>query len=312
MSTKISFISPCFNEEGNVNKFYELVQKRMNMSSYDYEIVFIDDGSKDATFDRLKELYYNDKSHIKVISFLHNFGKEAAILAGLKNADGDYFCTIDSDCQHDPEYALEMAKILDKNEKLDMVAACPSNEKDPSSLAFFKKCFYNIINAISSVPFKQGASDFRVFRKCVRDAIVSMPEHNRFSKGIFSWVSPNFECTDYEVEVRMSGESKWNFWKLFKYAVEGICSFSHAPLLIPIGIGIFEFAIAFLLLIAQIIGGIAGLHFNFTLRWLIMLILVLTGMQSISTGIIGQYVSKIHTETMNRPQYIIKETLEER
>ena len=244
---KISFVSPCYNEEDNVKPFYEMVKKTLEESEYDYEIVFINDGSKDDTYEKLQELFDKDKKHIKVVNFLRNFGKEAALLAGLSNADGDYVCTIDSDLQQEPKYGIEMAKILDENEKINMVAAKPCNEKDPEVLAFFKKYFYIIINKIADVPFYQGVSDFRVFRKSVCDTIVSMPEHNRFSKGIFSWVSPDIECIEYEVQERVNAETKWSFIKLFKYAIEGICSFSHIPLLVPFVIGGIEIVLAALL-----------------------------------------------------------------
>lgn len=306
---KISFVSPCYNEEGNVEKFYELVKHQMETSDFEFEIVFINDGSKDNTMEKLREIYEKDNKHVKVVNFLRNFGKEAAMLAGLKEANGDYICTIDSDLQQDPIYAIQMANILENNDKVDMVAARPNNLKDPKVLAFFKKCFYIIINKMSNVPFYQGASDFRTFRKSIKDVIISLPEHNRFSKGIFSWVCPNIECIEYEVEPRNSGETKWSFMKLMKYAIGGICSFSDAPLLIPIGIGMFEFFICGIMLLAQIVGAIFGLPMNYDARWIAMLVLFVTGLQSMSTGIIAQYIMKINTEATNRPTYIVKEVL---
>lgn len=309
MKKKISLVAPCYNEEGNVKEFYKLVQSQFASASYDYEIVFVNDGSKDSTAEKLRSIYEADKKHVKVVNFLRNFGKEAALLAGLSEAKGDYICTIDADLQQDPIYAIEMANILENNNKIDMVAAKPLGNKDSAVLAFFKKSFYTIINALATIPFHQGVSDFRVFRKKVKDVIVSMKEHNRFSKGIFSWVCPDIECIDYEVEPRHTGETKWSFIKLFKYAVEGICSFSNAPLLVPVIIGIIELAICLLLLIAQGFGALIGLDLNYSMRWLIMLILFLTGMQSINTGIIAQYIAKIHTETTNRPIYVVKDIL---
>lgn len=308
---KISFVSPCYNEEKNVYPFYNLVKETMKGSSYKYEIVFVNDGSKDDTYEELKEIYENDPKHIKVVNFLHNFGKEAALLAGLKEADGDYICTIDSDLQQEPKYALKMANILDEKEEIDMVAAKPSNEKDSALLSFFKKSFYKIINAVADVPFYQGVSDFRVFRKIVKEAIVNMPEHNRFSKGIFSWVCPKIKCIDYEVKERANGTTKWSFWKLFKYAIEGICSFSHMPLLLPIVFGGIEFVTAIVMLMIICIGGIVGANIAYGTLWILFAVLILTGIQSISTGIIGQYLAKIHTETTNRPQYIIRNVLKE-
>lgn len=309
MNKKISFVSPCYNEESNVYPFYNLVKETMKGKKYDYEIVFVNDGSKDNTMNELEGIYESDPKHIVVVNFLHNFGKEAALLAGLKNATGDYICTIDSDLQQDPKYGIQMADILENNASIDMVAAKPSNEKDSALLSFFKKSFYKIINAISSVPFYQGVSDFRVFRKNVCDTIISMPEHNRFSKGIFSWVCPDIQCIDYEVKDRASGTTKWSFFKLFKYAFEGICSFSHTPLLFPIIFGILELIFAVIFGTITIIGHIAHFAMPFSVLWILFTILILTGIQSISTGIIGQYLAKIHTETTNRPIYVIKEIL---
>lgn len=309
MSKKISFVSPCYNEEKNVYPFYNLVKETMKGKKFQYEIVFVNDGSRDKTMEELEDIYKTDPEHITVVNFLHNFGKEAAMLAGLKNATGDYICTIDSDLQQDPKYGVQMANILEENDSIDMVAAKPSNEKDSFILSFFKKSFYKIINAIATVPFYQGVSDFRVFRKNVCDAIVSMPEHNRFSKGIFSWVCPNIKCIDYEVKDRANGTTKWSFFKLFKYAFEGICSFSHAPLLFPIIFGAIELFTAIALGLITVIGHIANWFIPFDIMWLFVVLLGVTGIQSISTGIIGQYLAKVHTETTNRPIYIIKEIL---
>jgi glycosyltransferase involved in cell wall biosynthesis len=287
-----------------------MVKETLNNSEYDYEIVFVNDGSKDDTYEHLEEIFNNDKSHVKVVNFLRNFGKESALLAGLSNANGDYICTIDSDLQQEPIYALEMAKILDHNEKVNMVAAKPSNEKDTQILALFKKYFYIIINKIAEVPFYQGVSDFRVFRKNVCDTIISMPEHNRFSKGIFSWVSPDIECIDYEVKDRVNGTTKWSFVKLFKYAVEGICSFSHLPLLMPFLIGGVEVILSLILFLVGLIWGITGqLSTITTLCITIACVLFFGGLNTICIGILGQYLSKIHTESVNRPIYVIKNIL---
>lgn len=310
MKKKISFVSPCYNEEDNVKPFYEMVKNTLEDSEYDYEIIFINDGSKDDTYENLESIFNSDKTHIKVVNFLRNFGKEAALLAGLSNAEGDYVCTIDSDLQQEPKYALEMARILDNNEKVNMVAAKPSNEKDPELLAWFKKYFYIIINKIAEVPFYQGVSDFRVFRKNVCDTIVAMPEHNRFSKGIFSWVSPQIECIDYEVKDRVNGTTKWSFIKLFKYAIEGICSFSHMPLLAPFLIGGIEGVIALILLLIGLISGIvAQSGALFLIFFLLSCILLMSALNLACIGILGQYLSKIHTEAANRPLYVIKNIL---
>lgn len=304
---KISLVAPCYNEEGNLRLFYDTVKETFKLSKYALEIVFINDGSKDATYKILKEIFNENKKEVKVINFLHNFGKEAAIYAGLKETTGDYVCIIDTDCQQDPKYILEMANILENNDEVDMVAAKPSNEKDSKMLSFFKSNFYKIINKIATVPFYQGVSDFRVFRKNICEAILSLNEHNRFSKGIFSWVCPDIICVDYEVKERNAGTTKWSFFKLLKYAFDGIFAFSSFPLMISSFSGIFELFIAFIIGIVCIIKVIIGVPVTVTL--LFFVVFLLASISSFNIWVIGQYISKIHTETLNRPIYIIKDIL---
>ena len=307
---KLSFIAPCYNEEDNVELFYNTVIHRLQETDFaeNYEIVFVNDGSKDKTYEKLKEIYEHDDENVKVVNFLHNFGKEAALLAGLKEATGDYIALIDTDCQQDPKYSIEMANILTVNQNVDMVAAKPKNEKDSKALAFFKSSFYKIINAVSDVPFYQGVSDFRVFRKNIKEVIENLPEHNRFSKGIFSWVCPEIECIEYEVQERNSGTTKWSFIKLFQYAMEGIFSFSHAPLLSHIITGVVELAIAFILLLTGIISSISNGFAN-SICFLFCALFLIGGIHSVNAGITAQYIAKIHTETTNRPHYIIENIL---
>ena len=304
---KISLVAPCYNEEGNLRLFYDTVKETFKLSKYALEIVFINDGSKDTTYKILKEIFNENKKEVKVINFLHNFGKEAAIFAGLKETTGDYVCIIDTDCQQDPKYILEMANILENNDEVNMVAAKPSNEKDSKMLSFFKSNFYKIINKIATVPFYQGVSDFRVFRKNICEAILSLNEHNRFSKGIFSWVCPDIICVDYEVKERNAGTTKWSFFKLLKYAFDGIFAFSSFPLIISAFSGIFELFIAFIIGIVCIIKVIIGVPVAVTL--LFFVVFLLASISSFNIWIIGQYISKIHTETLNRPIYIIKDIL---
>ena len=307
MSRKtISFVSPCYNEEGNVEGFYDLVKEQLEKSGkYDYEIVFVNDGSKDKTIEKLKKIYEKDKKHVKVVNFLRNFGKEAAMLAGLKEATGDYVCTIDSDLQQEPCYAVEMANILEERDDIDMVAARPNNVKDPAMLAFFKKSFYKIINKMSNVPFYQGASDFRTFRKCIKDVIVSLPEHTRFSKGIFSWVGFNTHYIPYQADDRLTGTTKWSFLKLWKYAFEGILAFSTKPLELPFwgglgltGIGLLRTAVA-----------AAKKDDSGKTNGLIALI---GGLNMAATGIAGIYLSKTYVQSKGRPVYIAKSVLTNR
>lgn len=304
---KISIVAPCYNEEGNLRLFYDTVKETFKHSKYALEIVFINDGSKDTTYKILKEIFNKNKKEVKVINFLHNFGKEAAIYAGLKETTGDYVCIIDTDCQQDPKYILEMADILENNDEVNMVAAKPSNEKDSKMLSFFKSNFYKIINKIAAVPFYQGVSDFRIFRKNICEAILSLNEHNRFSKGIFSWVCPDIICVDYEVKERNAGTTKWSFFKLLKYAFDGIFAFSSFPLMISAFSGIFELFITFIIGVVCIIKAIIGVPV--TIALLFFVVFLLASISSFNIWIIGQYTSKIHTETLNRPIYIIKDIL---
>lgn len=306
---KISFVCPCFNEEGNVEKFYDLINTELSTSGFTYEVIFVNDGSTDDTFQKLKNIYENNKSTVKVVNFVHNFGKDAALLAGLKQAKGDYVCTIDTDLQQDPIYAIQMANLLENDEKIDMVVAKPEEENTTGLIGFCRKAFYFIINKFSETEFQNGASDFRVFRQSVCKSILSLPEHNRFSKGIFSWVSSKIGYIEYDVETRNSGESKWSNTKLTKYAINGIFAFSNLPLYFPFILGVIELIALSILLIAQIVCGIFSVEINYMARWFVMLGLFLASMQSFSTSIIAQYILRIHTETTNRPIYIIKEIL---
>lgn len=307
---KLSLVSPCYNEQDNVKLFYETVIDRIKNTIFEnsYEIIFINDGSRDETYKRLSDIFNENKSGVKVINFLHNFGKEAAILAGLKQATGDFICVIDSDCQQDPKYAVEMAEILINNNEFDMVAAKPSNEKDSKLLSFFKSSFYKIINKISSVPFYRGVSDFRVFRKHICDAIISLTEHDRFSKGIFSWVCPEIKCIEYEVKKRNSGTTKWSFFKLLKYAFNGIFSFSYTPLSISLITMLLEFIVSIVFLVLTIVNSVS---YGFNLFYFVLFLLFgISGLHSLSSWINSQYIAKIHREVSMRPLYIIKNILE--
>lgn len=306
---KLSFVIPCYNEESNVKLIHDEIAK-IFLPLYKYEIIFVNDGSSDNTLKSLKEILKNSKTKIKVINFSRNFGKEAAIYAGLKEAKGDYISLIDADMQQDPKYVLEMVSFLDKNEEYDSVAMYQDKRKEGKVLAFFKKSFYKIINKISDTKFQSNASDFRTFRKCVIKSVLELKEYYRFSKGIFSWVGYNTYYMPYTVKERATGTTKWSFKKLFKYALDGIISFTTAPLKMATYIGLMSSFASIVYLIFVIIQKLAwGIDIP-GYATIITLILFLGGMQLFSLGIIGEYIGRNYIETKNRPIYIAKEILE--
>ena len=297
---KLSLVIPCYNEEANINVFYNYVKDNYK-DVENYELIFINDGSKDNTLLKLKEIS-SDKKHVKVISFSRNFGKESAMLAGLKASSGDYVCIIDADMQQDPVIVLDMLKILEENDNYDVVSTYQETRKESSIISFFKKSFYKIINKLSQVDFHQGVSDFRLFRRQVVDAILLLNEDNRFSKGIFSYVGFNNYYYPYIPFERNAGKSSFSFKKLFNYAIDGIISFSTKPLLIPFYLGV-------MFLIATLISLIILLCHYDLLILVVTLILLIAGLQFIVMGIIGKYLSQIHIQSKERPTYIIKEKI---
>ena len=306
---KLSFVIPCYNEESNVKLIHDEIAK-IFLPLYKYEIIFVNDGSSDNTLKSLKEILKNSKAKIKVINFSRNFGKEAAIYAGLKEAKGDYISLIDADMQQDPKYVLEMVSFLDKNEEYDSVAMYQDKRKEGKVLTFFKKSFYKVINKISDTKFQSNASDFRTFRKCVIKSVLELKEYYRFSKGIFSWVGYNTYYMPYTVKERATGTTKWSFKKLFKYALDGIISFTTAPLKMATYIGLMSSFASVVYLIFVIIQKLAwGIDIP-GYATIITLILFLGGMQLFSLGIIGEYIGRNYIETKNRPIYIAKEIIE--
>jgi len=305
---KISLVVPCFNEEDVVLDFYKEVKAVFENKIEDYEFVFVNDGSRDNTLNILRAIH-KVSDNVKVVSFSRNFGKESAILAGLKNSCGDYTCVIDADLQQRPEVVLEMAEILDSNSDIDCVAAYQEERKEDKVLTFFKDNFYKIINRVSEVEFYPGASDFRLMRRQMVEAVLDMSEYHRFSKGIFSFVGFNTKFIPYEVQERAGGISKWSFVKLFKYAVEGIVGYSTTPLRIATfaGAGFMTASILYLI-IALIAGAIAG---NITSAVaVITLILLVSGLNFLFIGITGEYLARTYVQVKNRPVYIVKEFLE--
>ncbi len=307
---KLSLVVPCYNEEANVKLFFDEVNKVFENKVPDFEFVFVNDGSKDGTYPELKKLYKeNTSSNIQVLTFSRNFGKEAAIYAGLSNAKGDMVCIIDADLQQRPEVVLEMLGEMEKDDSLDCVAAYQENRKESKTLSGFKSAFYKVINKITDVDFVNGASDFRLMKREMVNAILEMTEYHRFSKGIFSWVGFNTKYIPYTVEERQFGETKWNYRKLFKYAFEGIISFSTFPLKLATGVGLVT---AFASIIYLIVVVLQKLIFGIDVpgyATIVVLVLFLGGMQLFCLGILGEYLSKIYVQVKNRPIYILKEHL---
>ena len=306
---KLSMIVPCYNEADNVQAFQDAVIGAFDGCGYDYELIFINDGSKDATLHNLKKMFAQQKCPMKVVSFSRNFGKEAGLYAGLEHTTGDYIALIDADLQQRPEIVRNMVEILDNNPDTDVVAAYQDRRGEGKVLSFFKKSFYATINRLSKVTLQPDASDFRTFRKSVRDSMLEMAEYHRFSKGIFAWVGYNTEFIPYTACERHAGTSKWNFWKLLNYAVEGIIGYSTAPLRFSIYIGAFTAISAVLYLISvvceKLITGIDIPGYATT----IVLILLLGSIQLFCIGIIGEYVGRTFEQSKNRPVYIAKEYL---
>ena len=307
---RLSLIVPCYNEAENVIPFQDAVVDAFRDCGYDYEIVYIDDGSKDATFHQLKKLYADQKCPVKVVSFSRNFGKEAGIYAGLQHASGDYVALIDADLQQRPEIVRDMVATLEGRPELDMVAAYQDRRGESKILSFFKKGFYKLINRLTDTPLKADASDFRTFRRSVAESILAMGEYHRFSKGIFAWVGYNTEFIPYTACKRTRGTSKWSFRKLLNYAIDGIIGYSTRPLRFATVLGSLTSLAAFVYLIVVVLQKlISGINIP-GYATIIVLILLLGGMQLFCIGIIGEYVGRTFVQSKNRPIYIAKEVLD--
>ena len=307
---KLSIVVPCYNEEKVINVFYDRIMKVINdfQKNYNYEIVFIDDGSKDNTFQELKNLR-NKNDNIKVISFSRNFGKEAGIYAGLSNSVGDLVVVIDADCQHPPETILEMLKYIE--EGYDTVATRRINRKgEPIFKSFLSGMFYKFINKFMEIKLEQNAQDFRMMKRNVVDAILSLEEYNRFSKGIFSWVGFNCKYIEVENESRAAGTSKWGFRSLFNYAIEGITSFTTAPLKLATFLGLIVFILSLIFGIEIIIQTLVLGKETPGYASTIVSVLFMGGVQLLCIGILSEYISKMYMEIKDRPKYIVKEKID--
>ena len=309
MSKLCSCIVPCFNEEEVIPLYYEEMQKvrKQEEGKIDFEIIFIDDGSKDKTLEVIKKLSEQDEC-IHYVSFSRNFGKEAAMYAGFEHANGEYVVTMDVDLQDPPHLIPEMIRSIEE-EGYDSVATRRVTRKgEPPIRSFFARRFYGLINKISDADIVDGARDFRMMKRDMVTAILSMPEYNRFTKGIFGWVGFKTKWIEFENVERAAGETKWSFWKLFRYALEGIIAFSTVPLTIVSLIGVIVCIIAFLFLLFVVIR--AAIFGDPVAGWpsLICVISFLSGIQLLGIGVVGMYLSKTYLETKKRPIYIKKES----
>ena len=308
---KISIIVPCYNEEKAIPLFYNemerVIKEDFSKSNVKFEYIFVNDGSSDNTLHEIKELHKKDKK-IRFISFSRNFGKEAAMLAGLEAAEGDYITLMDADLQDPPSLLKQMYDTI-KEEGYDCVATRRVTRKgEPPIRSFFSRLFYKLINKITDFEMVNGARDYRLMTRQVKDAIIEMKEYNRFSKGLTSFVGFDTKWIEYENVKRIAGQTKWSFWKLFKYALEGITAFSTAPLAISSILGLLFTIISvifiFIIIIKTLVFG------DPTSGWpsMVCIMLFMGGIQLLSLGIIGQYLAKTYLEVKNRPIYFVKET----
>ena len=304
---KIDLIVPCYNEEESIPLFYEEIKRVRNELKEKVEIIFINDGSIDKTLSIIKKIAKEDKL-VKYISFSRNFGKEAAMLAGLEASTGDYVTVMDADLQHPPRLLKDMVKYIEE-EDYDIVATRRFSRKgEPFLRKLFTKCFYKIINKLSKVDMIQDIGDYRLMTRQVVDSILKLKEYNRYSKGLFSYVGFNTKVIEYENIERVAGTTKWSFWSLFSYAIEGIVGFSTAPLTIAATIGLLFCLIAFIMIIFIIVKTL--IYGDPTSGWPSMacIVFLVSGVQLLCIGVIGEYLSKMYLEVKNRPVYIIKET----
>ena len=305
----VSLVVPCYNEEKALPFFYKEIYKiAAQMQSFQFELIFVDDGSKDRTLEICKELKLLDE-RVHYLSFSRNFGKEAALYAGLKAATGDYIAVMDADLQDPPELLKDMLSILQNDNQIDCVATRRTTRKgEPPIRSFFAKNFYKLINKISKAEIMDGARDFRMMTRQVVDTVLSMEEYNRFSKGIFGWIGFRTKWLDYVNVERVAGETKWSFWKLFLYAIDGIIAFSTMPLVIASLSGILFCITAILMAVYFAVKTVLYGDPVAGFPTLICLILLIGGVQLFCIGILGQYLSKTYLEAKKRPIYIVKET----
>ena len=304
---KISIIIPCYNEQEAVPLFYTESMRVLKELNYEYELIFVNDGSKDQTLAAIKDLCAADP-HVVYLSFSRNFGKESAMLAGFHAASGDFVTIMDADLQDPPSLLPQMLKILEEGEYDSVATRRFSRDGEPMIRSWFARKFYQLINRISDADIVDGARDFRLMKKEMVRAILSMNEYNRFSKGIFGWIGFRTYWLSYQNVERAGGTTKWNFWKLFKYAIDGIINFSQTPLSIASWFGIsmtfFSFAALMVIIIRRLVFGDPVVGWAST----VCIMIFIGGLQLFCLGIIGQYIAKIYMEAKHRPHYIISES----
>lgn len=304
----LSVIVPCYNEEENIADFYAEVMKNQPFFEKQElvpEFLFIDDGSKDHTVDEVKKLMVDD-SHVHFVSFSRNFGKEAGILAGMQKATGDYVVIMDADLQDPPSLLPEMFSYFE--EGYDSVATRRVSRKgEPLIRSFFARAFYRLMNKMSKTEIVDGARDYRLMTRQYVDSVLSLTEYNRFTKGIFGWVGYKTKWIEFENVERKKGETKWSFWKLFLYAIDGVTAFSTIPLAFASVMGVLFCVLAFLFIIFTIVR--KALYGDPTSGWpsLVCIISLISGVQLFCLGIVGQYLSKTYMEVKKRPAYLVKE-----
>jgi len=304
---KLSCVIPCYNEEDNILPFFNSLSQTLEAAGLSYELLFVDDGSRDGSLERLRALAA-EKPAVRVIRFSRNFGKEAAMYAGLRAAKGDYVSIVDADLQQPPEVLLQMVNMLEADPELDCVAAFQKNRRESGPMRFFKGAFYGLINRVAEIEFVSGASDFRTLRRNMVDALNSVTEYYRFSKGLFSWVGFRTEYIPYEARERASGKTKFSFWKLLQLAFEGIIAFTTMPLKLATVAGLLTAAVSVIYLVVVVLQKlIQGIDVP-GYATIVVLILLLGGMQLFFLGVIGEYLARMYIQTKNRPVYIIKET----
>ena len=306
----LSVVVPCYNEEENVHYFYEELLKNQPFfeeKKMDVEVIYVDDGSKDGTVAEVKKLAQNDE-RVKMVSFSRNFGKEAAIFAGFQKAKGDYVVMMDADLQDPPSLLPEMFSYIEQG--YDSVATRRVSRKgEPPIRSFFARMFYKLMNKISKADIVDGARDYRLMTRQVVDSILAMGEYNRFSKGIFGWVGYETKWIEYENIERVHGETKWSFWKLFIYSIEGITAFSTVPLAIASIMGVLFCAAAFIMILFILIRSLVWTDPVGGWPSLVCIICMVSGVQLFCLGIVGQYLSKTYLEVKKRPIYLVKEEM---
>ena len=308
---KISLVVPCYNEQEVIKLFYAEIQKiKKEFKNVEFEIIFVNDGSKDKTLELMREL--SENKDVRYVSFSRNFGKEAAMYAGLEASTGDYVAIMDADLQDPPALLKEMYEILESGEYDSVATRRVTRKGEPVIRSFFARLYYKIINKISKTEIVDGARDFRLMTRQMVNSVLSLKEYNRFSKGIFSWVGYRTKWFEYENVERAAGETKWSFWKLFLYSLESIVAFSTVPLSIASVMGILFCFVAFIIIIFIIVRTL--MYGDPTSGWpsMVCIMFFIGGVQLLCLGIMGQYLSKTYLEVKKRPIYIVQETEKDR